>query len=387
MKQIRSTSSRRIITAAILLFSIQLSAQYFPDKGEWQRKTPAEFSINNEKISEAVEFALSNEYSGSRDTRIDILKSFGNEPYIDIFGPTRERGGPAGIILKDGYIIAEWGDIERVDMTFSVTKSFLSTIVGLAYDRELIGSVTDPVHKLVWDGTFDGEHNMKITWEHLLNQSSDWSGTLFGMPDWSDRPTGDKSLDEWKYRELKEPGTSFKYNDVRANLLAYSILQVWRQPLPNVLKNYIMNPIGASTTWRWYGYNTSWVDIDGIKVQSVSGGGHSGGGLFISASDLARFGLLFEREGLWNGLQLVSKEWIEMSRQSSPANEWYGYMWWLNKGIRAIEGSPQTGFYAQGLGGNYVIVDQENDLVIVTRWLEPSKTGEFLLKIYQSLSK
>ena len=79
--------------------------------------------------------------------------------------------------------------------------------------------------------------------------------------------------------KLNEPGTFFKYNDVRVNLLAYSLLQVSRKPLPVVLKEKIMDPIGASTTWRWYGYDNSFVNIDGVMVQSVSGGGHFGGGL------------------------------------------------------------------------------------------------------------
>jgi CubicO group peptidase (beta-lactamase class C family) len=290
------------------------------------------------------------------------------------------------MILKEGYIIAEWGDIDRVDMTFSVTKSYLSTVVGLAYDNGLVSSVTDPVAEYVWDGSFDSEHNQKITWEHLLNQSSDWSGTLFGMPDWADRPVGDGGVESWKYRELHEPGTYFKYNDVRVNLLAYSILQVWRKPLPQVLKKYIMDPIDASTTWRWYGYSTSWVDVDGVKVQSVSGGGHSGGGLFINTLDHARFGLLFAREGNWKGEQLISEKWIEMATQSSPANESYGYMWWLNKGVRSVKTAPSSGFYASGMGGNYIVVDRENDLVIVARWLEPSMLPLFLTMVYQSLT-
>jgi CubicO group peptidase (beta-lactamase class C family) len=336
-------------------------------------------------LEEAVDFAKANEYSGSHDLRVAIHSSFGFEPYDEIVGPTRQRGGPAGMILKDGYIVAQWGDINRVDMTFSVTKSYLSSVVGLAWDHGLIKAVTDPVHTYVWDGTFEGEHNQKITWEHLLNQSSDWSGTLFGMQDWADRPSREGGLDDWKYRELHEPGTHFKYNDVRVNLLAYSILQVWRQPLPQVLKEKLMDPIGASSTWRWYGYSTSWVDLDGIKVQSVSGGGHSGGGVFISTADHARFGLLFEREGIWEDKQIISKEWIEMATQSSPAFEGYGYMWWLNKGPQSVTEAPQSAFYARGFGGNYIVVDQENDLVIVTRWLEPSKIVEFLLKVYQSL--
>ncbi|MDT8400945.1 MAG: serine hydrolase [Bacteroidales bacterium] len=358
---------------------------YFPDKDTWERKSPAEMGFKTEKLREAVDFALANEYTGDRDLRVAIIKSFGYEPGMEIVGPTKKRGGPAGIILKDGYIVSEWGSIERVDMTFSVTKSYLSTVVGLALDDGLISSVKDKVHEYVWDGTFDGEHNMKISWEHLLNQSSDWSGQLFGMFDWADRPSRRDELDDWKYRELHEPGSYYKYNDVRVNLLAYAALQVWRKPLPQVLKQRIMDPIGASSTWRWYGYSGSWLDLDGLRIQSVSGGGHSGGGLFISTMDHARFGLLFMNSGKWKNYQLISSEWIEMATEASPANTSYGYMWWLNRGERPMEGVPETVFYASGFGGNYIIVDRENNMVVVTRWLEPSSLPDFLNLVYDAL--
>ena len=353
-------------------------AQYYPGS-EWEEKDPKELKVKTGALQKAVDFALNNEYTGSRDLRQAILKGFEREPFHQIKGPTKRRGGPAGMILKEGYIIAQWGDIDRVDMTFSVTKSYLSTMAGLAIDDGLITDVQDKVQKYIWDGSFDTEHNSKITWHHLLTQSSDWSGDLFGMYDWNDRPPREGGIDDWRNRELLEPGTNFEYNDVRVNLLSYSLLNVWRKPLPQVLKERIMDPIGASTTWRWYGYDNSWVTIDGVKMQSVSGGGHSGGGVFISARDHARFGLLFLRDGIWNGKQLISKRWVEMVQQSSEANASYGYMWWLNKGDRKWDGNlSEDIYYAAGFGGNYIVVDKEHDLVLVTRWLEPSKLGDMM---------
>ncbi|MEE4246875.1 MAG: hypothetical protein V2I33_15795, partial [Kangiellaceae bacterium] len=130
--------------------------QYYPARAQWVIKQPSELGLDEAALSAAVDFAKANEYSGSRDLRIAILKGFAREPFHQILGPTKKRGGPAGVILKDGYIVAQWGDLNRVDMTFSVTKSYLSTVAGLAVDRGLIQSVEQPVHQYVWDGTFDG---------------------------------------------------------------------------------------------------------------------------------------------------------------------------------------------------------------------------------------
>ncbi len=379
----------KLLVYVLISLSLNVSAQYFPAKGEvWQEEKPSALGFKEKELLEAVKFAEENEYSGSKDLRIAILTGFAREPYHDILGPTKKRGGPAGMIIKNGYVVAQWGDISRVDMTFSVTKSYLSTVAGLAVDKGLIGDVNDVVKDYVWDNTFAGAHNAEITWEHLLTQSSDWSGSLFGSPDWSDRPPREGGIDNWKNRKLNEPGTYFKYNDVRVNVLAYSLLQVWRKPLPQVLKENVMDPIGASSTWRWMGYDHAWVDLDGQKMQSVTGGGHSGGGVFISAEDHARFGLLFLNEGNWNGSQIISKEWVKQVQKSSPANSSYGYMWWLNRGNRKWDGiDDETIYYAAGFGGNYIVVDKSNNMVVVTRWLEPNKLGEFMNKLKAAIKK
>jgi CubicO group peptidase (beta-lactamase class C family) len=378
MKGSFASTLKGIFLAWFLAAGLHVFAQvYYPPAGKWERRSPLEMGFDATKLEKAVQFARENDYSGSRDLRIAILEGFQREPYHKIVGPTKKRGGPAGLIIRNGYIVAEWGDIERVDMTFSVTKSYLSTVAGLAIDMGLINSVDDRGSEYVWDGTFEGEHNGQITWEHLLNQSSDWSGDLFGMPDWADRPPAEGGIDEWKNRKLNAPGTFYKYNDVRVNVLAYSLLQVWRVPLPQVLKKNIMDPIGASTTWRWYGYENSWVNVDGTWVQSVSGGGHSGGGLFINTLDHARFGLLFLRKGKWEAKQLFPEEWIRMATEPSPANESYGYMWWLSENL----------FYAAGFGGNYIIISPDQNMVIVTRWLEPSERQGFIRMVMDAIAE
>lgn len=375
-KKNKAEAPKEIITA---------KPTYYPG-ADWQTKIPKEVNMNASLIDSAISLALKYDNSADKDLRLYNLKSYAREPGYAIAGPTKERGGPAGVIIKNGYIVGQWGDVERVDMTFSVTKSYLSTVAGLAVDQGLINNVNDKLNKYVWDDKFEGAHNGKVTWQHLLNQSSDWSGTLFGMHDWADRPPREGGIDDWKNRSLLEPGTVYEYNDVRVNLLAYALLQVWRKPLPVVLKEKIMDPIGASTTWRWYGYENSFVNMDGLMVQSVSGGGHHGGGLFINTLDHARFGLLFSRNGLWNDQQLISKPWIQEAIQPSTANQTYGYMWWLNTDNK-LAGLSSKVFYANGAGGNFIVVDQAQDLVVVFRWLDNNKLSEIMNLITQSISK
>lgn len=346
----------------------QNSEIYYPDRFHWEKKSPEEVGMNATDIQSAVEYAKNHESSNPRDLNLH-LNTRTNEPYNELIGPVKERGPMTGLIIKDGYIVAEWGDPMRVDMTFSVTKSYLSTTVGLAWDKGLIQSIDDTVRRYMPLEHFNSEHNSKITWDHLLRQTSDWEGTLFGKPDWADRPEGELT-EESINRERHEPGTEWKYNDVRVNVLALAALNVWRKSLPVVLRKNIMDPIGASNTWRWHGYENSWVNIDGIKMQSVSGGGHWGGGMWINAYDQARFGYLFLRNGNWNGEQLISKEWIEMARTPTEANKGYGFMnFFLNYDKERMPSAPENAYVFLGAGINMVYIDQENDLVIVTRWI------------------
>jgi CubicO group peptidase (beta-lactamase class C family) len=298
-------------------------APYFPPRWEWETRRPAQVGMDSVKLQEVVAFARANEATIHKDS-VDLALAVAGEPYNTIVGPTMTRGGHSGVVIRHGYIVLEWGDTKKVDWTFSAAKSYLATTIGLALDAGLIRSLKDPVVDYVKDGSFDSPHNAKITWEHLLQQNSEWQGTLWGKPDWADRPEGATPAD-WPNRKLSEPGTRYKYNDTRVNLLALLALHVWRRPLPSVLREEVMEPIGASTTWRWHGYENAWIELDGQRMQSVTGGGHWGGGMFISARDMARFGYLFLRNGRWKDRQIVSPEWMAMARTGGPAKADYGF--------------------------------------------------------------
>lgn len=411
-RAMRSTRPLRLACTALLFGSVLLDAQanraqsaavYYPAAGDaWERRAPAQVGLDARAIDDAVAFAKANETKGPRDLEVAHYQSFGREPFGDGIGPFRTRGDPTGIIIRHGYIVVEWGEPERVDMTFSVTKSFLSTTVGLALDRGIIRSVQDRVADymapvvLVPQGVgtarasalngesamapFESAHNRQITWDHLLRQTSDWEGTLWGKPEWADRPTGEPS--EWRTRKRLAPGSAYEYNDVRVNVLALAALNVWRRPLPQVLKEHVMDPIGASQTWRWYGYENSWVLIDGVPMQSVSGGGHWGGGMFISARDQARFGYLTLRRGKWKDRQILSEAWVRMALTPTPVQPTYGVMnWFLNTDRQFLPNAPPSAFVHLGAGTNMVYVDPEADLVIVARWIERSVMDELVKRV------
>jgi CubicO group peptidase (beta-lactamase class C family) len=291
-------------------------------------------------------------------------------------------------------------------MTHSVTKSMLSSVIGVAFDRGMIRNIDDLVTDyvppiLVYNpqpggnksdrfgssdflSLFDTPHNRTITWDSMLRQTSDWEGTLWGKPDWADRPDADVA--HWTTRPRFKPGTVWKYNDVRVNVLALAALNVWRRPLPQVLKETIMDPIGASNSWRWFGYENSWVVLDGNPVQSVSGGGHWGGGMFINAYDMGRFGYLTLHRGKWNNRQLLSDRWVSMALTPTTALPTYGFMnWYLNTDHKLWPSAPATAFTHIGNGANLIYVDPEHDLVAVLRWINGGAEDGFVKRLLDAM--
>lgn len=379
---------------------------YFPPAHTWAQKSPTELGLNAAKIQEAIAFAQASESKNPRSMEQSHYQSFGKEPYGFAIGPFNDRGAQTGIVVYKGYIIAQWGEPSRCDITHSVTKSFLSSVVGMAVDKGLIRSVNDtvasyvppielynqPVQRSADDfgkpellDLFATPHNRRITWDNMLRQTSDWEGTLWGKPDWADRP--DKDPKNWLNRTRNSPGSVYEYNDVRVNALALAVTSVWRKPLPQVLKENIMDKIGASNTWRWTGYRNSWIVLDGQPVQSVSGGGHWGGGMFINAYDMARFGLLTLHRGNWNGQQLLSEQWVKQATTPTPAQPTYGYMnWFLNTGKKPLPSASESVYYHVGNGTNIVYVDPDHELVMVVRWIENDALDGIVKRVLEAFT-
>jgi CubicO group peptidase (beta-lactamase class C family) len=372
-----------VLALCCFVFAVGCSARhgpYVPPRGSWAHHDPAREGFDPARLAAAVEWVKTQETDMPRDFSTQV-KIFGRP-----LGPVpNTRALTNGVIIRHGYIVAEWGDTAAVDPTYSVAKSYLSTLLGLAIDRGLIRSIDDPVGSYVHDGGYDSPHNARITWRHHATQTSEWEGELFGK----DSRFLDKAefgAGAMKPRDIHEPGTYFEYNDVRVNRLSLSLLRVWKRPLPQVLKAEIMDPIGASDSWSYRGYANSTVDLDGTPVESVSGGTRWGGGLWMSTLDHARFGLLVLRKGDWGGRRILSEAWLREATSQQGVLKGYGYLWWLNTNGR-WPGAPASAFAASGAGNNTVWIDPEHDLVIVWRWHkgDPAER-EFYKRVLESLT-
>ena len=356
----------------------------------WLTASPAEAGFDPDGLAAAVAYAQANESTMDRDIGKALDGGHFSEPLPDgeIIGPVAARGDPSGLILRGGQIVAEWGRTDRAEMTFSVTKSYLALVAGIAINDGLF-EIDDRPGDLLPE-LFEPPQNDKITWRHLLTNTSEWEGELWGKADRIDR---NRSLDtapgapslKGTHRDLRAPGTFWEYNDVRVNVLSYALMRIMRRPLPDVLRSRIMRPIGASDGWAWHGYENSWIDIDGDQMQSVSGGAHWGGGLFISTRDHARVGLLMARIGRWGEAQLLPPECVRACTTPCDLNPNYGLLWWLNGDQGQFPSAPSTSFFAIGVGQNIIWVDPGLDLVAVVRWIEKGAFDGFAKAVIAAL--
>jgi CubicO group peptidase (beta-lactamase class C family) len=370
-----------------------MTTPYYPPPAGWEARAPAALGLRPDGVTAAIEYHRAHETAWPRDFITESGRYVGvadEAPDSAVLGPVRPRGGPNGLILRRGFVAAEWGETDRADMTFSVAKSYLAVLAGVAVGRGLIRDVDEPVRAYGLDDGFDAPQNRPITWRQLLQQTSEWQGTLWGKPDSIDhnRDVGRSELgrtDKGRPRSLHAPGTFWEYNDVRVNRLGLSLLRLFREPLAEVLRTALMDPIGASRGWEWQPYRNSWVEIGGVRMPSVPGGSHWGGGLWISTRDHARLGLLVARGGRWHGRELLAPSWIAEMVRPCPVNPQYGLLWWLNTDRALFPHAPAESHAARGAGSNLIWIDPEHELVVVVRWIDASSVDGFLKLVLDSL--
>ena len=329
-------------------------------------------------LADAVSFAESRESTREMDFS-DQERIFGS-----LLGsvPTK-RAKTNGLVIYKGYVVAEFGDSTWVDPTYSVAKSMMATVAGIAVRDGKI-SVDEPVGKIVKDGGYDSPRNAQVTWKMHLQQETEWEGNMWGK---KDDFVGHDAFGEGerKPRELQRPGTFYEYNDVRINRLGLSLLRTFKKPVPEVFRDEIMDPIGASNAWKWVPYHNSYVEIDGKKLASVSGGTRWGGGVWINSWDMARFGYLWLRGGKWGERQILQPAFVKAAVSPSAHGPDYGYLWWLNTQGKNYPGLPANAYGARGAGSNTITILPDQDLVVVWRWHRGNE-AEFVKRVMAAIS-
>ena len=348
--------------------------------------------MNIQSIEQAVQFAVDHETPWSRE----IGDKWGIHhqdppPWNRLLGPVHARGPVSGTLVLDGKTLFSWGEPERADLTFSAAKTYLALLAGVAHDRGLLPDVDEPVGARISGIGFDKGRNARVTWAHLLQQTSEWEGECFGVPDQVDRyrtlqfQAAAAKGKKGDPRPLRVPGTYWEYNDVRINQLSLALLHLFERALPKVFRDAIMKPIGASNQWRWVGYDNSWIDLNGHRVQSVSGGTHWGGGMSIGSLDQARVGQLLLNDGKANGHQVVSAAWIKRMRIPCAIATFYGYLIWLNHAQRVFPSVPASSYFAIGAGSSFTWIEPERRVVLVVRWIDADHADEFFGRVLKAL--
>jgi CubicO group peptidase (beta-lactamase class C family) len=335
----------------------------------------ADALIDRDRLDDLIDYAVAHEtnplsnddLAGAKRQRLRAV--LGPDADTRIVGPFTERGRANGLVLRRGRVVAGWGDTSFVAEIASVTKPFLSLLCGIAVGVGLIDDVYGSVHADTRLELLASRHNRQITWHHLLQQTSEWDGVLFGK-----RPVGHHG--DRIGEAVRTPGAYWEYNDVRVNLLARCLLEVFRKPLPDVLRRFVMNKLGASGSWSWHGYQTSNISIGSRVVESVSGGAHWGGGIWMSSNDLALVGQLYLQRGRWHDEPIVADGWISSTTAPCDLNPMYGYLWWLQHD----QSGKQVSLAAQGGGSHHCFVIPDHELVVVARWIGNNAWPQFIDK-------
>jgi CubicO group peptidase (beta-lactamase class C family) len=323
-----------------------------------------------------------------------LAATLASEPWPYIMGPVLDRGAPSALVWVGGREVARRGDPSRREMAFSIAKSALGTVAGLAFDDGLLPDLDEPVVARLPLTAFGGDTYgpgvpdgpaaaRRITWRHLLTQTSEWRGTLFDVPWWAD-PQGKQEPDD----RPVAPGTRFSYNDVRTNLCSLALTHLRGEGNAETFGARVLEPLGVTPGWSWQGLRQMRTPIDARSVEVTTGGSHWGGGLWLTGEDLARYGQLHLRGGEWEGRRLLSEEWCRRMLVPTEARHAYGLMWWRNPEagvpIDAEDASPLgaiagpdafypgagvRGFAAHGTGEQVVWCDPDRDLVVVVRWV------------------
>ncbi|MBS0223353.1 MAG: serine hydrolase [Proteobacteria bacterium] len=262
----------------------------------------------------------------------------------------------AVMIIQHGAVVAEWGDTQKRMELASVRKSLLSALIGNAVSRRQI-SLSTPIGKLGIDDnapSLTAEEKTATVKDLLEARSGIYHAALYESPVMAaSRPV----------RGSHPPGTFWYYNNWDFNALGAIYLHATGSSVFDALDREIAKPIGMQD------YRPS----DGQYFTGPNSV-YPAYPIRMSARDLARFALLYLRDGRWKGWQIVPAEWVRASTQPYSVSDFgpgYGYLWWT--GFLKPENPmtpvrlPAGSFFAWGDGGQYAFVLPAADIVVVHR--------------------
>jgi CubicO group peptidase (beta-lactamase class C family) len=265
----------------------------------------------------------------------------------------------AFVVVKNDSLIHEqyWDgfDQDSYSNSFSMAKSFVSILTGIALDEGKINSIDQPVSDFLPE--FKEGNNSKLTIKHLLTMSSginfdeDYLNPL-AYPAQSYYGSDLKKL-TYKYKVKSEPGKAFIYLSGNTELLSFILEKATGKTLSEYASEKLWKPLGAKNSAFW-----SLDHKDGLEKAYCC--------FNSNAPDFARIGELYLDSGKWNGQQLISSQYVINSitpanlQSGAAKNDEYGYSWWLMpdyKGHRI--------FYARGILGQYIICIPDKRMVVV----------------------
>jgi CubicO group peptidase (beta-lactamase class C family) len=291
----------------------------------------------------------------------------------ELAGLAEAGGSDCFVVTRDGQIVGEWywngtgPDSERE--TFSVTKSVTATLVGIAQDQghlDIDQPVSDFVHE--WVGTA----SEGVTIRNLLSNDSGRFQTAESDYLQMAMREPDKTAYAIGLGQEHEIGTVWVYNNAAIQVLEAVLERATGVEVRDYAREHLFEPIGMASTIS--------TDLAGNTLTFM--------GAQMSCRDMARFGLMHLRDGEWAGTQIVGSEWVaEATQPSTELNRGYGYLWWLvgsgvDEGVPTAPGQGEVpvgsdSYAALGLGGQFIAVIPEHDLV-VTR-LGPAQSAGFNL--------
>jgi len=340
------------------------TGDYWPTTG-WRTCTPEEVGMNSEKLSKIYNYAAN--------------------PNIDTYGL---------VIVRKGYIVGEayfqgFSSDSRF-RSYSIAKSFLSSLFGIAIDQKLIESVDEKASKYLteWANPEHEEEKRRMTVRNLLTMSSglEWNEQdYYNDTSRNDAFIMDSAPDFIQYvlakPSIHEPGTQWHYSSGDSMLLSGILERAVNKTAFQFAQEHLLKPMG----------------VEEITWESDPAGHTIGGwGIRTTVRDYAKFGYLYLEKGEWDGRQVVPRQWVEAS--TSPARDnvaWYGFQWWLAPVWSALRSSivPHDTFLAWGIYTQQVYVLPSKDIVIVRVGNDANPNNdewrelEFLTMVLESLEE